>query len=538
MKLRDLLFALGVICPAAPVTASAYQILTNHDNVGRTGLVTKETILTPSNVSGLKILFQSGVDGQVYAQPLCVTRQLVYRNGVSAGKQSVVYVATEHGTVYAFDAVSGATYWQVSVIDQGYSPVQSSDPNMNGCDDLAPEIGITATPVIDRSAGRNGRIFVLVMETDGQGNYYYKLHALDLATGKEALTPAIISGSVSGQGPATTFVPIKERSRVALLLLNGVLYFGFGAFCDPDVLPYAGWLFGYNESSLSQVAIFNDNPNGSPPSKYLIDGSGGGIWQTGLGPSTDGQYIYVATGNGPFDQTLSGGFPASQCYGDSVLKLATKNGLSVSDYFTPYNQQQEANADVDLASGGVVVLPAIIDTHGKAHHLLVATGKDTNIYLLNWGHLGKFNASGNNIYQEIDGVNGRGAWSSIAYFNNSIYTCGFVTTLKRFQFDFSNPDKPLLGTTPAAQTSEGFNFPGFTPAISANGTRDGIVWGYEYNRYTDSVNAILHAYDAITLTELYNSGTQLGNGVKFAVPTICNGRVYIGTANSLVAFGL
>jgi hypothetical protein len=254
-----------------------------------------------------------------------------------------------------------------------------------------------------------------------------------------------------------------------------------------------------------------------------------------LGPAADGSgNIYVATGNGPFDQTLNGGFPANQDYGDTVLKLSTKNGLTVVDYFTPYTQQHDADLDVDLASGGVVVLPAIIDSNKKAHNLLVVAGKDNNIYVLARGNLGKFNGTQNKIYQELDGVNGDGAWSSSAYFNGSIYCAGINTTLKRFQFDFSNPNKPLLNPTPAAQTVQTFNYPGLTPSISSHGTQDAIVWGYEYSTST----AVLHAYDPTTLTELYNSGSVLGAGVKFAVPTICNGRVYLGTSNSLVGFGL
>jgi outer membrane protein assembly factor BamB len=465
---------------------------------------------------GLKKLFERPVDGMVYAQPLVVTGQLVYRNGVSVGKHSIVIVATEHGSVYAFNAVTGAIYWQVSLLDQGFSPVQSSDPNLN-CTDLVPEIGITATPVIDKTAGANGRVFVVMMETNGQGSYNYKLHALDLATGKDALTPVVLSGKVSGQGPATTFVAIRERSRAALLLLNGVIYVAFGSFCD--FVPYAGFLIGYNETNLSQVSIFSDNPNGAPPSLYLRDGSGGGIWQAGLGPAADGSgNIYLATGNGPFDQTLNNGFPANQDYGDTVLKLSSKSGLTVADYFTPYTQQQDADSDVDLASGGVVVLPTIVDTHGKGHNLLVVAGKDQNIYLLNRGNLGKFNGAQNKIYQEIDGAATRGSWSSPAYFNGSIYCSGIFDTLKRFQFDFSNPDKPLLDPTPAAQTAQAFSFPAITPSITSNGTENGIVWGYEYSTST----AVLHAYDATTLTELYNSGSALGAGVKFAVPTICN----------------
>jgi hypothetical protein len=372
------------------------------------------------------------------------------------------------------------------------------------------------------------------METDGNQNYNYKLHALDLATGSDALTPEVISASDSGNGPATTFVPTKERSRSALLLLNSIIYIAFAGFCDNP--PYSGWLLGYQENNLSAVAVFNDNPNGKPTSPVLPDGSGGGIWQSGLGPSTDGAgNIYVATGNGPFSQQLSGGFPANQDHGDSVLKLSTTSGLSVSDYFTPYNQQYEAASDLDLASGGVVVLPTIVDTNGRPHYLLVVCGKDTNIYVLNRANLGKFNPQTNSIYQEIPTATGAGAWSAVAYFNHSVYSARADSPLMRFQFDFSNPEKPLLDTTPAAQTSATFGFPGFTPSISSHGTQDGIVWGYEFS---SSGNAVLHAFDATTLDELYNSGDLLGAAIKFAVPTVFAGKVYVGTTGSLAAFGL
>lgn len=525
--------SLGFACLYGLATASASDVLTNHNNNARTGLVSDETVLTPANVAGLKILYQKPVDGQVYAQPLCVANQLVYKNGVSQGNHNVVIVATEHGSVYAFDAGTGALYWQVSLLDQGDSPVQSRDPNI-ACPELQPEMSITATPVIDRLAGPNGRIFVVAMETDGLQNYNYKLHGLDLATGQDALTPVIITASVTGKGPGITFSATRSRSRSALLLSNSIIYTAWAAFCDKE--PYAGWILGYRESDFSQVAVFTDNPNGSPPSTRHPDGSGGGIWQAGLGPASDKLgNIYVATGNGPFDQTLVGGFPANQDYGDSALKLSTKNGLSVSDYFTPYNQQADANADLDLASGGVVVLPDIIDTLGAVYHLMVIAGKDANLYLLDRDNLGKFHISTNAIYQEIPGVLGKGSRASAAFFNNSIYVNGFGGPLKRFRFVISFFGKPLLDTTLATQTSQqSFQYPGCTPSISSNGNRNGIVWAYE----NGTVNAVLHAYDSGTLTELYNSGTLLGPGVKFAVPTVFSGKVYVGTSNSLVAFGL
>jgi PQQ-like domain len=496
-------------------TGRPYDVLTNHNDVARTGLAAQETILTPANVSGLKILFKKSLDGNVYAQPLCVTNQVVFKKGVLVGNRDLVFVATEHGSVYAIDAQTGETYWRVSLLDQGFSPIPVTDPKAK-CGHIVPEESITATPVIDRNAGPNGQIFVVAMEvvysTTGKGNYNYKLHALDLATGKDALTPTIISASVSGQGPATTFVPIRERCRPGLLLLNGTLYLAFGAFCETQG-KYSGWLLGYRESDLSQVAVFNDNPNGMPVT-YLKNGSGGGIWQSGLGPATDGTYVYVEVGNGPFDTTLSGGFPANQDIGDSALKLSTTNGLSVSDYFTPFNVVMENSNDADLGSGGMVILPDIVDTNGNKHQLAVATAKDSNIYLLDRNNLGKFNANASantNVYQELIHVNGQGAWSSVAYFNNSIYCAGKGVTLKRFQFDFSNPDKPVLNTTPAAQTSQKFPEPAFTPSISANGTANGIVWGYQSSTFT-TTTGILHAYDATTLAELFNSGTLLGPG--------------------------
>jgi outer membrane protein assembly factor BamB len=281
-------------------TGRSYDVLTNHNDVARTGLVTQETILTPANVSGLKILFQESLDGNVYAQPLCVANQVVFKNGVLVGTRNLVFVATEHGSVYAFDANTGENYWQVSLLDPGFSPIPVTDPNAR-CGHIVPEESITATPVIDRTAGPNGRIFVVAMETGGRGIYNYKLHALDLATGKDALTPTIISASVSGKG-FTTFVAIRERCRPGILLFNGTLYLGFGAFCE-GMGMYSGWLLGYRESDLSQVAVFNDNPNGSPPTATAPDGAGGGIWNSGLGAATDGTFLYIAIGNGPFDQT-------------------------------------------------------------------------------------------------------------------------------------------------------------------------------------------------------------------------------------------
>ena len=530
-------FVVGFACACSVALAANYDVLTNHNDNARSGLDQNETVLTPGNVNRLKILFQAPVDGQVYAQPLCVAKQLVFSKGVSKGKHDLVIVATEHGSVYAFDAETGESYWQVSLLSTGYTPVQASDPNIE-CSDIAPEISITATPVIDRLAGPNGRIFVIAMETDGKQDYDYKLHAVDLSTGKEELTPIAISASVKGTGPGTVFKATRNSCQSGLLLLNGVIYSAWGSFCEKP--PFAGWVLGNHEGDLKPAAVFNGNPNGMPPSTFLPDGSGGGIWQSGLGPATDGKEttskrIYVATGNGPFDQTLKSGFPANRDYGGSVLRFSISDGLHVEDYFTPDNQQKEANAGVDLSSGGIVILPDIFDTRGKAHHFLVAAGEDANLYLINRDNLGKFNASKNEVYQEVPGALGSGAYSSAATFNTWLYINGMGTPILKFRFNYSNPEQPLLDTTPAAQTVQSsFQYPGCTPSISANGTKNGIVWAYE----NQPDHGVLHAYRATTLQELYESGTLVGPGVPFAVPTVFSGKVFVGTSNSLVAFGL
>jgi outer membrane protein assembly factor BamB len=523
---------LGFACLYALATASAADVLTNRGDNARTGLVSVETVLTPANVKGLKLLFQNTVDGAVYAQPLCVSNQLVFKGGVSQGSHDLLIVATENGSVYAFDAVTGVTYWKVSVLTPGDKAVRAKDPNVLS-KAIKPKLSITATPVIDRNAGSKGRIFVLAMETDGLGHYDYKLHALDLATGQDALTPVKIAGAVSGKGPATTFVAQNQLSRPALLLSNGIIYTGFCSF--EDRAPYSGWLIGYLETNLAQAVVFNPNPNGSPTSRHERDGSGGGIWGAGGGISADNNgNIFLAIGNGPFDQTLdSKGFPANSDFGDSLVKLTSS---TVSDYFTPHDEFTLASADEDFGSGAVVLLPNIVDTTGNSHSLAVTVIKNSSIYLLDRNNLGKFNPSADNSYQTLSKALASQAYTSPVFFKNALYLCGASTALQRFSFDFTNPNKPILSSVPNAKTSTIFADRGCIPSISSNGTTNGIVWAYETR--LSLPNAILHAFDAGTLTELFNSGTLLAPGVKFAVPTIFSGKVYVGTQNSVAAFGL
>jgi len=339
MKRFGFVSALFLGCAALVCSAPATDILTDRGDNARTGLNANETVLTPSIVSSPSFgrFYNNPVDGQVYAQPLYVSNQLIIVNGRSEGNQNVLYVATEHDSLYAFNADTGVQYWQASLLPTGESPVQANDPNI-GCSDLEPEIGITATPVIDRSAGPNGTIFVVAFSTNGSGGYFNRLHAIDLATGhdKTGIGPVLINPApVIGTPPFNTFNATRQRGRPGPLLLNGIIYPSWGAYCDKP--PYSGWIIAYCENSLSQAAVFDSNPNGSPTSSCLPDGSGNGIWQDGTGPAADpNNNIYVLTGNGPFDANLTGGFPTNSDYGDSALKLLTPS-LSVSDYFNSGN---------------------------------------------------------------------------------------------------------------------------------------------------------------------------------------------------------
>ena len=305
-------FVSGVLLAcAAPVrSALATDILTNRGDNARTGLNAHETILTKSLVSSSSfgLLYNKRVDGQVYAQPLYVSKNLIIVNGQSQGQHNVLYVATEHDSLYAFDADSGVRYWKTSLLESGESSVPSSDLNFTA---IEPEVGITLTPVIDRSAGPHGTIFVVAMSLNAT-NVLYRIHGIDLATGKDRLTPGVISASVSGTGPATTFVAKKQLNRAGLLLLNHVIY-----TCWADMyfnLPWAGWIIAYNENDFSStVAVFNTDPNGPINEKNdNLHGSGNSIWQSGNGPAVDAnKNVYVATANGQFDSLNSVGVPGA-----------------------------------------------------------------------------------------------------------------------------------------------------------------------------------------------------------------------------------
>src|SRR3989454_1031060 len=402
----------------SPVVRAGAQtnVLTYHNDNTRTGQNLNETLLTLSNVNSTNFgkLGSLSVDGKVDAQPLYVSNLTV------AGSQhNVVFVVTEHDSVYAFDADTLAQLWKVTVLSSGET---TSDDHK--CGQVTPEIGITSTPVIDLSAGPHGTIFVVAMSKDNFGNYHQRLHALDVTTGAELSgSPTTIQATFPNAAGQVTFDPKQYKERAALLLLNGVIYTTWASHCDHT--PYTGWVIAYSESSLQQVSVFNFTPNGS-------DGS---VWMSGAGPAADSLgNIYFLAANGTFDTTLSAnGLPVNGDYGNAFIKLSTSGNLSVADYFTMHNTVAESNVDQDLGSGGALVLPDLTDSLGHTLHLAVGAGKDAIIYIVNRDSVGKFNSTSDNIYQEItsNGLSA-GVFAMPAYFNGTLYYGAVNDSLKAF----------------------------------------------------------------------------------------------------------
>jgi len=505
----------------APPPVSTADVVMYHNDLARTGQNLNETTLTPANVNSTTFgkLRSLPVDGKVDAQPLYLSGQ----KNIAGGTHNVLYVATEHDSVYAFDADSGTQLWKVSLLGSG-----ETTSDARGCDQVVPEIGITATPVIDRTAGPNGVIYVVAMSKSGS-TYFQRLHALDVTTGAEVFGgPKNIQATFPGTGDNSSngnvvFDPAQYKERTALLLLNGVLYTTWASHCD--IRPYTGWIMGYNQTTLAQTSVLNIVPNGSE----------GAIWMADTGPSVDSSgNIYVLVANGDFGTAMdANGFPSNGNFGNAFLKISTSGGLAVADYFEMSNQQSENGSDLDLGSGGAIVLPDLTDGSGNIRHLAVGAGKDGHIYVVNRDAMGKFSSSSNNVYQDLTGVIG-GVFSMPAYFNNTVYYGAVGDAIKAFKITSAK-----LSTGPSFQSSNSFIYPGATPSISANGTSNAIVWAAE-----NGPTAVLHAYDATNLHELYNSNQasggrdQFGTGNKFITPMIVNGQVYVGTTNSVGVFGL
>ena len=512
--------------PNPTPTPSSVDVVTYHYGNMRTGASINETLLTPSNVNSTKFgqLGAFIVDGKVDAQPL-------YLSNVSIpgiGMRNVLYVATEHGSVFAFDAdsVNGKTaksLWTTSMQLAGEVP--SDD---RGCGQVTPEIGITSTPVIDRV---RGAIYLVAVSKDAVGNYFHRFHALDLATGKELFGgPTTISATYPGNGAGSSggtviFDPAQYNERPGLLEISGTIYTTWGSHCDAGA--YTSWVMAYSTDTLKQTSVLNLVPNGSH----------GGTWMAGTAPAADAAgNIYITNGNGTFDTTLTvSGFPTQGDCGNCFAKVSS-GALKLLDYFTPSNTVALTTADDDLGAGGPLLLPDLVDATGTTRHLALASGKNNpNIYVLDRDNMGKFNPNADNIYQLLAGVlSSGGEFGKPSYFNNTVYYGAVGDALKAFPITNAK-----LAVTPSSQSSNQFPYPGTTPTIAANGAANGIVWAVE-----NGSTAVLHAYDATNLaTELYNSnqaanGRDQFAGNKFITPMVANGRVYVGTPNSVAVFGL
>jgi len=518
-----LVLALIVCCCALGLGVSAAwgqnNVLTQHNDNTRSGLNANEKILTPANVNMNTFgkLFTHSVDGIIVGQPLYVSNVLMSDGLV----HNVVYVATQHNTVYAFDADNtqgnnASPIWSVSLDDGG-----TSDPIADfGCTGTKyTEIGITGTGVID--PGKT-TLYIVAKTVTGTGSNEvrnFNLHALDITSGSERLGgPVAITGTAPSSDGSGTFNPIYQLQRPALLLQNGILYIGFGGNgCDE--YAYNGWFFAYNSQTLAQEFAYLVTP----------DGTRGSIWQGGSGPAVDEQgYIYYATANGTYDGPVDG-----NDFGDTVLKMGWNgNSLDVIDYFTPYNQKQLSTQDLDLGSAGPIILP---DQPGLYPHELVAGGKQGTLYLINRDNMGQYNATADQVIQSIPEAVVNELTGVPTYWNGSLYVAGDLDYIK--QFSLVNG---LLTQQPVSQTT--VQFLGAGPAstsISSNGNSNGILWAIRHT------TPALFAFDPTNLANKFYDSTQalhtrdkLVPVVRFVTPTISNGKVYIGGSSALEVYGL
>jgi hypothetical protein len=506
---------------------------TYHNDLSRDGVNSQEFALTTTNVTNSTFgkLFSCTVDGAVYAQPLWVA-------GLNVGgtTHNVVFVATQHDSLFAFDADANpcVKLWQVSLIDtahggtSGETTVPSNGNTCpasgclvgNGSGDITPEIGVTGTPVIDPSTNT---LYVVSKSVITSGpTFFQRLHGIDLATGNEKFAgPTTIAATFPGTGDGgttTTFNPGQQNQRPGLALVNGVVYVAWASHEDQP--PFYGWIVGYSASTLAQVSVLNVTPNVGR----------GGIWMSAGAPAADANNnLYVITSNGVFDVTNSTG--PNNDYGDTFLKLS--GGLGVSDWFTPSDESVDNASDQDFGAGGAAIL--VDQPSAPVTHLIIGGGKDGFLYLLNRDAMGGFGDS--NAWQRFNFSNP--IFATGAFWNNTFYLAGVGGPLKALPF---NTSSGMFATSPSSQSSSVYGFPGATPSVSSSGASNGIVWALDNSQYctpqsTGCGPAVLHAYDATTLsTDLWNStqgtGNAAGNAVKFTVPTVANGKVYVGTRGS------
>ncbi len=478
-------------------------VFTYHNDKARAGANTKEYALNTSNVKSGTFgkRFACSIDAAAYAQPLWVANV-----AIGGGTHNIVIAATQHDTVYAFDADASPcqTYWSKSLLGSGETWVSSSDV---GTGDLAPDIGIVGTPVID---GATKTVYVVSKSKNGT-TFHQRLHALSLIDGSEKFTgPRDIAFTSGG----ITFNPLRQNERCGLALVNGVVYIAYASHGDQST--YYGWVVGYDASTLAFTDAFNDDPTSSF----------GGIWMAGGAPAADSSNnLYVITGNGVWNGTTQ--------FGDSILKLSSGSNIGVSSFFTPNNEGTLNGSDADLGSGGATVL--VDQPSSPVPHLLIGGGKDGRLFLLNRDTLGGQTPTDSGAVQVLSVNNG--IFATPAFWQNTLYIGPVNDHVKAYTF---NTGSGTFATSPASISPGTSGFPGSTPSISAQGSSNGIVWTIQ--RVSGSAS-VLHAFDATNLAnELWNSnaasGDHAGTSVKFTVPTVANGKVYVGTAGEISVYGL
>jgi hypothetical protein len=530
VRSNTLLMVAAVTIFAFPAAAAAVNVTTWRYDTARTGQNVNETQLTSArvNVNTFGKLFTYIVDGYVYAQPLYF----------SAGGRNMVFVATEHDSVYAFDADRNVQIWKANLLDAAHGVTHSATPvpsNLLATNDIVPEVGITGTPVIDPIAGT----LYVVAKSYEAGAFVNRLHALDVLTGHERpSSPVVIQGSVAGAGAGSSggkiaFLPQWELNRSGLLLYNGSVYVAFAAHGDNG--PYHGWLFAFDAQSLQQTAIFNTSPSGR----------GNGIWGSGAGLAADTvngvPRMFFATGN--FIGGAVGGagpnpkppYTGPQNYSNAIVRLDLSNdGLRVEDEWTPFDQAELSTGDSDQTSGGVLLLP---DQSGAHVHELIQVGKNGRVEVLDRDDLGGFNTY-NNVVQEVSGQTG-GLWSTPAYWNGNVYFWGNDNYLRQFTLS-----RGLLSSKPVASGTIHSFYPGASAVVSSNGTTNGIVWAIRTDSYVNGTRQVLYAFDATNVAKLLYSSADAGardvggKAVKFVVPIVANGKVYMGAQGEVDVYGL
>jgi hypothetical protein len=510
-----LILALSVVLPL-----SAQNVTTSQYDNARRGANLHETILTPRNVNVRRFgkKFTLKVDGDVYAQPLFLTGLDI----PGKGRHDVLFVATEHDSVYAFDAYGhpGSPLWHVSFLGKGVTTVPADDVE---CPFIEPEVGITSTPVIDLDTGT---LYVLARTKERPGSlpshYTQRLHALAVTTGLEKFGGSVdIKSTINGRGTGSQsgkvkFDPLRENPRASLLMANGSVYLTWASSCD--VGPYHGWVMAYDAHTLKQKAVFNSSP----------DGDDSGIWASDTGPGADESgNLFLATGNGRFDAGKGG-----RDYGDSLLKLTGQN-LELNDYFAPFNVDKLDAEDNDLGSGGPVLLPP---QPGPHPHLVAIAGKGGTIYLIDRDHMGHYQPNEDRLAVQTIPSPGGGVFGSMAYWNHNLYVLSNSSNDAIRQFSVHEGKLTLK-----AASGSRFLATAATPSVSANEARDGVLWVLRAN---DDGNAVLYAFDAVDSSHLLYESEQnasrdrAGRALHFNIPIIMKGHVYVGAKHEVNVYGL